>query len=134
MYKILFFLFIICFSCSCKKTNNIPDTIITDLAIVNTTTPATQTLGNDITSTVKCSGSDLCYRFLNFEIKQIANTKFEVRAKGTCPNAAKGDVICLQAIYYKDTIFKITPSLKGQYIIQFYNQTSLFKTDTVQVN
>jgi hypothetical protein len=118
----------------CKKNDNEPDTVLVDLGIISTNTPMAVTQGQDIVSKVKCSGSDLCYRFAKFEINEIVNKQFEIKAKATYPNSKKGDIVCLQAIYYADTSLKINAATKGQYILKFYNNNLLFKADTVQVN
>jgi hypothetical protein len=134
MRQIFFFFIIFIALSSCSKTTYEPDTVIVDLSIVSTNTPSTQVQGQHIVSNIKCSAPDLCYRFLNFEIKETANKIFEISAKGTYPNAKKGDVICAQAIYYKDTTVSILTPVKGQYILKFYNNKAIFKSDTVQVN
>ncbi|WP_462253295.1 hypothetical protein [Ferruginibacter sp.] len=128
-----FFIFFIVLS-SCKKTTYEPDTVIVDISIISTNTPSNQVQGQHIVSNVKCAAPDLCYRFLNFEIKETANRTFEINANGTYTNAKKGDVICAQAVYYKDTTVSIFTPVKGQYILKFYNNKALFKSDTVQVN
>ena len=119
---------------SCNKVSNEPDTISVDLAIISTNTPKTILQGQDILSNVICSGSNLCYAFSNFEINETQPKIFDIKAKGTLPNSKKRDVVCLQAFYYKDTTLKINTSTKGQYILKFYNNNLLSKSDTVQVN
>jgi hypothetical protein len=122
------------FLLSCKKITTEPDTIVVDLSIIAASSPASQIQGQDITSNVRCSGNNLCYKFLKFETKEITARNFEIRAKATYPNAQKGDIVCADAIYNIDTTLKINASVKGQYLLKFYNGSNLFKVDTAQVN
>lgn len=133
MQKVTFLLFIL--SClSCNKASNEPDTVSVNLAIISTNTPRTLSQGQNIISNVRCSGSDLCYSFSHFETTNTDGKIFNISAKGNYPNSKKGDVICLQAIYYKDTTVSISTPSKGQYVLRFYNNNQLSKSDTVQVN
>ncbi len=132
--KIPIVIFIFYASFACNKTANAPDRILVDLSFINTSTPKTQLNGQDIISAIRCSGENLCYNFSNFEIKKITAREFEIHAKGTFPNNAKGDVVCLDAIYYKDTTVRINTTTTGKYLLHFYNHNYLFKTDTVEVN
>jgi hypothetical protein len=133
MRQLILSLLILAIFAGCRK-NNEPDTVIVDLSIISATTPATAVQGQDIISQVRCSGSDLCYQFSNFEIKEMAARHFMIMAKGTYPNSKKGDIVCPQAIYYADTSLTIHTPAKGQYILNFFNHSLLIKSDTVQVN
>jgi hypothetical protein len=114
---------------SCDKPIE-SDVQFTDLSIVQTTTPKTGTVYQNIVSTVKVSGPDLCYHFAYFTV----NTQqflVDVHAIGTYPTKPGA---CAQAIYYKDTTLAIPVNTAGNYVVRFYNGTQIFKSDTVQVN
>jgi hypothetical protein len=134
MRQIIIFLIIFFFFSSCKKRHVEPDKVTVDLTIIKTNTPITQTQGQDIISNIKCTGSDLCFHFSNFEINETKPREFSIKAKATYPNCSIGDCVCLQAIYNVDTTVNIKTITNGQYILRFYNNNLLFKTDTVQVN
>ncbi len=118
----------------CSKENREPDFNLVDLSVVSTNLPAQVPKDQEIAINGTWSGSDLCYHFSHFEIKEAAPRTFDIRAKATYPNGKKRDVICLQAVYYFDTTIKINPSTTGQYLLRYYNGTQVTKTDTVQVN
>jgi hypothetical protein len=134
MRQIILSFLILAIFVTCKKHNNEPDTILVDLTIISTVTPITATLGQDIVSAIKCSAPDLCYKFAKFEVKEMATRQFEIKAKATYPDSKKGDIVCLEAIYYADTLLKINATTKGQYVLNFFNGNLFFKSDTVQVN
>jgi hypothetical protein len=114
---------------SCDKPIE-SDYQIVDLKIVQTTTPATAALNQNIISSVKVMGSDLCYHFSYFTVNH-QQFLIDVHAKGTYP--AK-PTACPLALYYADTTLSIPTTTTGQYILRFYNGIQLFKSDTVQVN
>ena len=102
----------------------------TDLTIVQTTTPKTGSVNQNIVTTVKVSGPDLCYRFAYFTVNQ-QQFLVDIRAIGTYPTKPGA---CPLAIYYKDTTLSIPVAVAGNYVLRFYNNAQLFKSDTVQVN
>jgi len=106
------------------------DTQLTDLNIVQTTTPKTGTANQNIVSMIKVSGPDLCYSFAYFTVNK-QQFLVDVHAIGTYPTKAGA---CPQAVYYKDTTLSLPLSSPGQYVLRFYNGTQLFKSDTVLVN
>jgi hypothetical protein len=134
MRQIIFLFIILTLLGACKKRDIQPDTISVDLTIIKTNTPTTQVQGQEIISNVKCSGSDLCFKFSKFDIRETKPREFAIKAKSTYPNCSIGDCVCLQAIYYIDTTVNIKTTTSGQYILRFYNSNFLFKSDTVQVN
>lgn len=107
--------------------------IIADLDIKTTATPASVSQGQTIVSRVLSSGLNLCYKFSHFEISKTGERQFTIRSKATFPDAQKSDVVCAEAIYYKDTTLSIQTDVKGQYLLHFYNKDQLFKTDAVVV-
>jgi hypothetical protein len=128
--KTLYFLLVILFFINACDKPVEPDSQFTELTITQTTTPKTSTQGHGITSAIKVSGPDLCYRFAYFTVNQ-QQLYVDVHAFGTYPIKAAA---CAQAIYYKDTTLSIPTNTSGQYILRFYNNNQLFKADTVQVN
>jgi hypothetical protein len=102
-----------------------------NLTIISTQTPASVSAGSDISSLVKCSGSDLCYRFTHAAVKNVAPRVYEIRTLGTYPCKP---AICALAIYYNESPVSIPTTVSGQYILRFFNGNTLFSTDTVAVN
>ncbi len=119
---------------SCRKSGIEQNTVFVDLWFVSVNTSKNVSAGQDIISQVTCSGSDLCYRFSHFEIKEPYPREFYITAKATYPNPKKGDIVCLQTIYNKDTSVSIPASAAGKYVLHFLNDDEVIKTDTVQVN
>jgi len=108
----------------------ISDRVFTDLNIVQTTTPKTGNLNQNIVSNIKVSGPDLCYRFAYFTVNK-QQFLIDVNAKGTYPAKPVG---CSAAVYYDDTTLSVPVTAAGRYILRFFNGGQLFKSDTVQVN
>jgi hypothetical protein len=103
----------------------------TYLIIGSTNTPRTSTISAGITTIINGYGPDLCYSFSGTQLTQKEGKIIEIKLKGKRPC---GPAICADAIYnVKDTVTINTPQT-GQYYLQFFNGTSLFKTDTVTVN
>lgn len=114
----------------CEKTENTtPGPVLADLQFTKTTTPSNQSQQEGIVSQVKAYGPNLCYKFSKIDIKETATREFDIRLKAT----VTGDV-CAQALYNVDTTVKVNAAAKGKYLLHFYSQQQLFKTDTVQVN
>jgi hypothetical protein len=103
------------------------------MTFTSVTTPATVIKGNDIVSQVRASAPNLCYSFKAFEVTEKAVREYEIRAKANHPSASQG-VVCAEALYTIDTTFKMNAADNGQYILHFYNDNALFKSDTVVVN
>lgn len=114
---------------SCDKPIE-SDVQFTDLSIVQTTTPKTGMVHQNIVSTIKVSGPDLCYHLAYFTVNQ-QQFLVDIHAIGTYPTKPGA---CAQAIYYRDTTLAIPVNTAGNYLIRFYNGTQMFKSDTVQVN
>jgi hypothetical protein len=126
IYSVLLLAFL---STACDKPVE-SDTRFTDLSIVQTTTPKTGAVNNNIVSTIRVSGPDLCYRFAYFTVNK-QQYFVDVHAMGTYPTKPGG---CATALYFKDTTLSVPVSVAGSYILRFYNGTQLFRSDTVQVN
>jgi hypothetical protein len=106
------------------------DTMFKEMEIVRTTTPKTGAVNQDIVSSIRVSGPDLCYRFAYFTVNR-QQSFIDVHAVGTYPTNPGG---CATSIYYKDTTLSVPVSAAGSYVLRFYNGSQLFKSDTVQVN
>jgi len=126
IYTVMLLVFV---STACDKPVE-SDTVFTDLSIVQTTTPKTGTVNQGIVSNLRVSGPDLCYRFAYFTVNK-QQFLIDVHAKGTYPAKPSG---CATAIYYKDTTLSVPVTVPGSYVVRFYNDLQLFKSDTVQVN
>ena len=100
------------------------------MEIVHTTTPKTSAVNQDIVSSIRVSGPDLCYRFAYFTVSR-QQSFIDLHAVGTYPTKPGG---CATAIYYKDTTLSVPVTTAGSYVLRFYNGSQLFKSDTVQVN
>jgi len=129
MKTIYFLSMIILIVIACDKPV-LSDTEFRDLSIVQTTTPKTGTVNQNIVTAIKVSGPDLCYRFAYFTVNQ-QQFLVDIHAKGTYPTEPGA---CAQAIYYKDTTLSIPVNTAGSFILRFYNSAQLFKSDTVVVN
>jgi len=114
------------------ESGDTSDTVLVDLTILSTATPANISQGQNIVSNVRCAGSNLCYNFAKFEVAETGARQFEIKAKSTFPTGS--DIGCFEAIYYKDTTFEIKNPASGQYVLKFLNNNQIFKIDTVQVD
>ena len=135
-YKTILASFSIIFliSACIKSEPALPDTVLTDLTITQTTTPASVSANQNIVSDVKMSGPNQCYRFAQFDVYQQSPLLYDVRAKASIPNPDKGNVNCAPPVYKKDTVLSIPTHLTDKCVLRFYNGSQLFKADTVQVN
>lgn len=124
------FLFVLLIFSACSK-NNKQENCITDLIIGETTTPSVSTVSAGITSSVKAYGPNLCYSFREVEIKESSEKVFDIRIKGNMPCYP---TVCLDAVYEVNPIVKIITPSSGIYILRFYNNNFIFKSDTVAVN
>lgn len=115
----------------CNKKEDSKDLCAVNLTIITAQTPVNAARGTDISVSLRCSGSDLCYSFSRLEVKKIDERTYEIRAKGIYPC---GPAICAQAIYYADASVNILTSVSGQYVISYYNGDLLFRSDVVTVN
>jgi len=128
--KTVYFLLLILFNLlACDKPIE-SDIRFTELSIVQTNTPPTGTINQNIVSTIRVSGPDLCYRFAYFTVNQ-QQLLVDIHAIGTYPTKPTG---CAQAIYNKDTTLSVPARTAGKYVLRFYNGNQLFKSDTVLVN
>jgi hypothetical protein len=122
------------FSCNKKQDKPLVKTFTGDLPIVQTNTPATALAGQHIRANVRCgltymSGS---LHFEGFDIKETSPRIFSIAAKALYKDWRSD--IALQVMMQFDTVATITTTTTGTYVLQFYNDKKLFKSDTVQVN
>jgi hypothetical protein len=136
MRQLFFSFLVLAIFDSCVKNSSepVPDTILIDMPIISTNTPATQIQGQDIVSNVRIAATNGCVLFSRIDIKEIAIRQFDIRAKATFPYRKDGEIACTAIYYTVDTTARINTISKGQYILRFYNKNLLFKSDTVQVN
>jgi hypothetical protein len=123
-------LFILISSFSCNRDND-PGQCDTYLVITATRTSASTTISAGINSIIESYGANLCYSFSNTEILEKPGSIFQIRSKG---KVVCGNPVCAQALFQVTDSVKIAVSVPGMYYLKFYNDNSLFKTDTVQVN
>lgn len=136
----LFVFFLLLVAVGCTKPARETDTTdrqqrsegtLGNLTISAVSAPAAASLEGNIVANVRCTGPNLCYRFIAFEVKETAAREYDIRAKGNVPGP---DAVCAQAVYVTDTTVHVKPTTAGLYTLRFYNGTALFKTETVQVN
>ncbi|RYZ23751.1 MAG: hypothetical protein EOO16_03610 [Chitinophagaceae bacterium] len=116
---------------SCKKSEETNTREATHFTITDTQTPATRTQGQPIVSRVLSTGANSCYQFEKMDVQSTATREYAIRSLGT---VLRGNVACAQALVQIDTTVSIPTTTAGQYILRFYNGTTQFKADTVQVN
>ncbi|HWI94141.1 MAG TPA: hypothetical protein VNT20_22865 [Flavisolibacter sp.] len=129
MKSISFFVLLATLVISCDKPIE-SDTQFTELSFAQTSTPANVAVNQNIVSSVRVMGPDLCYRFAYFTVNP-QQFVVDIHAIGTYPTKPGG---CATAIYYKDTTLVMQPNVAGKYVLRFYNGNQLFKADTVQAN
>jgi hypothetical protein len=128
--SILFCLFI--FSCTKKDKANEP--FVGYVEMDSTNTVKTVLVGQNITSRVRLVIPSISgdMTFLGFEIIENPVKTFSVKAKALYkPWAGQVSLPVYQTF---DSTISITTSLTGRHILNFYNSTTLLKSDTVQVN
>ena len=129
----IFFFFTLT-SVSCAKKKDIVQSFSGNLEITSTNSPLTGTVGQNIISSVTCqlpsiSGS---VKFQGFDIKEVTSRQFHITAKAFFKDW--NTQISMPVIWTLDTTSSIRTTSSGIYILNFYNSTQLFKSDTVQVN
>lgn len=115
---------------SCKKDNE-NEMCDAFLVIGETNSTSTTTVSAGITTIIKGYGPDLCYSFSGTVIRNMAGKKIELRMKGKYPC---DPAFCPQAIFNVTDTLHISTPVTGTYYLQFFNGSTLLKTDTVTVN
>ena len=108
--------------------------LIIFIPIISARTPTTINLGQAIASRVKMGFFEYHadVSFLNFEIKETAARRYDIRGKAFYDNILNG--ISLPVVLTFDTTLLIHPPSVGQYLLRFYKNQHLVQVDTVQVN
>lgn len=119
---------------SCKKNEDIVKNFTGNLPIVLTNSPTTATVGQNIISNVRCELTSLSgsVYFQNFDIREISTKEIDITA-----NALYKDwntQLAMPVMWTLDTTASIKTTIAGKYVLNFYNSSLLFKSDTVQVN
>lgn len=118
---------------SCNKNKPINKTFIGDLPIVQTNTPPTAVAGQDIQTNVRCELTAINgnVTFEGFDIQETTPRTYTISAKAYYKDWTQ---IGLAIMWTMDTVITVRTSIPGMYVLQFYNEKKLFKSDTVQVN
>lgn len=133
VYRFFGFLILTVAGLSCVKKNvSVPDTLIKDLGFTQTLSPDSVQRFSSITSYVKITGPNQCYKLSGVEVYQNG-LQFDIRAKANIPNPDKNPVNCDPSTYIKDTTITIETHLTGKHVLRFMNGTQVFKVDTVKV-
>ncbi len=119
---------------SCNKKNDIIQSFTGNLPIASTNSPTTAIAGQSIISNVRCELSSISGSviFQGFDIKEVSTRQFNINGKAFYKDW--NTQIALTVIWTLDTTASIKTTTTGKYILNFYNATQLFKSDTVQVN
>jgi hypothetical protein len=119
---------------SCNKNNEpVNKTFYGELPIVQTNTPATTIAGQDIQSNIRCQLPSIngTISFEGFDIQETTPRTYAISAKAFYKDWSQ---IGIDVIWNLDTVATVRTSTPGRYVLQFYNEKKLFKSDTVQVN
>ena len=135
--RLLFIRIITClilFGCDKNHDAEIVKTFNGDLPIVSTLTPTTAIAGQEIRSRVTCeltsiSGSVF---FQGFEVRETSAREFSFSAKALYKDWNMQ--IGMPMMWTLDTVVSIPTTIRGTYLLKFYNASHLVKSDTVQVN
>ena len=119
---------------SCSKNKEIVKTFTGNLPIVLTNSPVAATAGQSIISNVRCELTSLCgsVYFQGFDIKEISMNEFNINAIALCKDW--NTQIDMPVMWTLDTTATIKTTTPGKYVLNFYNTSSLVRSDTVQVN
>lgn len=118
----------------CKKQDDpVKRTFTGNLPIAKTNTPLTAIAGQDIRTNIRCqlpsiNGSII---FEGFDIQETSPRTFAISANALYKNWTQ---MGLDVIWNLDTVATVRTTVPGMYVLQFYNEKKLFKSDTVQVN
>lgn len=117
----------------CKEIDFEPEKILVDMNFTNTVTPRGPIPAPNVTSKVSLSGPDQCYKYSRLDIYYKETNRIEIRAKAEYP-APNLNVACEAIPVNLDTTIRINTKTKGEVYLEFYNQNTLFKRDTVTLN
>ena len=119
--------------CSKKQEEPFKRTFTGNLPIAQTNTPLTAIAGQDIRTNVRCQLTSISGNifFEGFDIQETSPRTYAISAKALYKDWTQ---IGLAVIWNFDTVATVRTTTPGMYILQFYNEKKLFKSDTVQVN
>jgi hypothetical protein len=119
--------------CNKKQDEPFKRTFIGNLPIAQTNTPPTAVAGQDIRTNVRCQLPSIngSIFFQGFNIQETTPRNFAISAKALYKDWTQ---IGLDVIWNLDTVATVSTTTPGMYVLQFYNEKKLLKSDTVQVN
>lgn len=135
MKNLVFVVVVAVFFTACLKSTEVqePDRILVPMSFTRVITPDSSKLGDTVKAQVTVTGTNLCYRFEGYDGVNSGPDQYDIQAVGSIPNPAKKDTTCPDILYTKDTVLRVTPKLAGKLILRFFNGSSLYKADTVEV-
>jgi hypothetical protein len=116
-----------------KQEDPVKRTFSGHLPIVRSNTPATAIAGQDIRTNIRCQLPSIngTIIFEGFNIQETTPRTYTISAKALYKNWTQ---VGIDVLWNLDTIATVSTSTPGMYVLQFYNEKNLFKSDTVQVN
>jgi hypothetical protein len=119
--------------CNKKQDEPFKRTFTGHLPVVRSNTPLTAIAGQDIRINVRCELTSIngSVSFEGFDIQETAPQNFAISAKAFYKDWS---TIGLDVMWTLDTVATVRTATAGMYVLQFYNEKKLFKSDTVQVN
>lgn len=119
--------------CNKKEEEPFKRTFRGNLPIAKTNTPPTAIAGQDIRTNVRCQLPSIngTIIFEGFDIQETTPRTYAISAKALYKDWSQ---MGLTVIWNLDTMATVKTSVPGMYVLQFYNEKKLFKSDTVQVN
>ena len=123
------------FFTACLKNNTVPEPerLYDYLTFTHIQGPDTVTVTDTITFNSRVAGSRACYRLEGYEGISSGDKQYDIRAVGSYPNPVLGDTLDCIGTYAKDTTVRFTPKAAGKQVFRFYNNTTLYRADTVVV-
>lgn len=123
------------FFTACLKDNNPPqpERLFDYLTFTHVEGPDTVTVTDTIAFSIRVTGSRACYKLEGYEGISSGDKQYDIRAVGSYPNPVLGDTLDCVGTYVKDTIVRFTPKAAGKQVFRFYNNTTLYRADTVVV-
>lgn len=119
--------------CNKKQDEPFKRTFTGHLPIVRSNTPPTAIAGQDIQTNVRCQLTSIngTVLFEGFDIQETTPRTYAISAKAFYKDWTQ---IGLDVMWNLDTVATVRTTTPGMYVLQFYNEKKLFKSDTVQVN
>lgn len=120
---------------ACLKNNTIPEPerLYDYLTFSFIQGPDTVTVTDTIAFQIRVTGNKKCYKLEGYEGMSSGDKQYDIRAVGSYPNPILGDTLDCVGTYIKDTIIRFTPKPSGKQVFRFFNNTTLYRADTVIV-